>query len=84
MLGNHSQLDNISWSEWGGDVAVGSGTLFRVVTCKPSCAEDPGQHVPATVKAWEPTFTTDSLRYYSKITVEPSSGEEFTVDVPAF
>ena len=84
ILGNHTQLEAISWSESGGEVAIGTGTLFRVVACEPSCAEDPGERVPATVKAWEPTFNPDSARYYSKVTVEPSTGEKFTVDVNAF
>jgi hypothetical protein len=84
ILNNHDQLEDISWSETGGDVAIGSGTLFRIVACEPSCAEDPGERVPATVKAWEPTFNPDSVRYYSKLTVEPSTGEKFTVSVSAF
>jgi hypothetical protein len=84
ILNNHDQLDEVSWSETGGDVAIGSGTLFRIVACEPSCAEDPGERVPATVKAWEPTFNPDSIRYYSKLTVEPSTGEKFTVSVSAF
>lgn len=84
VLSNHTQLEEISWSESGGDVAIGSGTLFRIVACEPSCAEDPGERVPATIKAWEPTFNPDSIRYYSKLTVEPSSGEKFTVTVAAF
>jgi hypothetical protein len=84
VLNNHDQLEEVSWSETGGDVAIGSGTLFRIVACEPSCAEDPGERVPATVKAWEPTFNPDSVRYYSKLTVEPSTGEKFTVSVSAF
>jgi hypothetical protein len=84
VLGNHTQLEEISWSESGGDVAIGSGTLFRIVACEPSCAEDPGERVPATIKAWEPTFNPDSIRYYSKLTVEPSTGDKFTVNVAAF
>ena len=84
ILNNHDQLEEISWSETGGEVAIGSGTLFRIVACEPSCAQDPGERVPATVKAWEPTFNPDSVRYYSKLTVEPSTGEKFTVSVSAF
>jgi hypothetical protein len=84
ILGNHSQLEGITWSEWGGDVAVGSGTLFRIVNCEPSCAEDPGERLPATVKAWEPTFNPDNVRYYSKLTIEPSAGDRFTMNVAAF
>jgi hypothetical protein len=84
ILGNHSQLEEITWSEWGADLAVGSGTLFRIVECDPSCAEDPGERLPATVKAWEPTFNPDNVRYYSKLTVEPSEGTPFTVTVNAY
>jgi hypothetical protein len=84
ILNNHDQLEEVSWSETGGDVAIGSGTLFRIVACDPSCAEDPGERVPATVKAWEPMFNPDSVRYYSKLTIEPSSGQKFTVSVSAF
>ena len=84
ILNNHDQLEDVSWSETGGEVAIGSGTLFRIVACEPSCAESPGETVPATIKAWEPAFNPDSIRYYSKLTVEPSTGEKVTVSVSPF
>lgn len=83
-LRNHTQLEDISWSESGGEVAIGSGTLVRIGACEPSCADAPGERVPATIKAWEPAFTSDSVRFYSKITVEPSDDEKFTLPVSIF
>ena len=84
VLGKNSQLQDISWSESGGEVAIGSGTLFRIVACEPSCADDPGERVPATIKAWEPAFNSNNERFYSKITVDPSNDEKFTLPVSRF
>jgi hypothetical protein len=78
---NHTGVQNISWSSWGGDVAEGSGTLLEVTECKPSCAEDPGKKSSVTVKAWEPMFNPDSVRIYSKFTVIRGNGEKETHDV---
>ena len=78
---NHTGVQGISWSTWGGDVAEGSGTLLEVTECKPSCAEDPGKKSSVTVKAWEPMFNPDSVRIYSKFTVVRPGGKKETHNV---
>ena len=82
ILGNHSQLEGISWSSWGGEVAEGSGTLFEVVDCEPTCAEDPGERTEVTLKAWEPSFNPESVRLYSKLTIIRAGGERETIQIP--
>ena len=84
ILGNHTQLRGNHLERNGRRRRHRVGHALPHVKCEPSCADDPGERVPATVKAWEPTFNPDSTRYYSKLTVEPSTGEKFTVSVSAF
>ena len=83
VLGPHHDLEAISWSETGGEVAIGTGTLV-ITGCEPTCSEGSGERASATVKAWEPAFNTDNTRFYSKITVEPSNGEKVTYSVSRF
>jgi hypothetical protein len=83
LLGPHQELEAISWSEVGGEVAIGTGT-WVVTGCEPTCAEGSVERVSATVKAWEPVFNSDNVRFYSEITVERSTGGKFTVSVPRF
>lgn len=83
LLGPHHNLDAISWSETGGEVAIGTGTLV-VTGCEPTCADGSVKRASATVKAWEPVFSSDNVRFYSKITVEPSNAEKRTYSISRF
>jgi hypothetical protein len=83
LLGPHHDLVAISWSETGGEVAIGMGTLV-VTGCEPTCAEGSVKRASATVKAWEPVFNSDNVRFYSKITVEPSNAEKLTYSISPF
>jgi hypothetical protein len=83
IIGNHEVLEGISWSTWGEEVAEGSGTLVGV-ECEPSCAEGPEVRNTVTVRAWEPSFTPDGVRYYSKLTFLGSGVERLTLDVTAY
>lgn len=78
LLRPHQDLEAISWSETGGEVAIGTGTLV-VTGCEPTC-----ERASATVKAWEPVFNSDNVRFYSKITVEPSNAEKVTFSISRF
>jgi hypothetical protein len=83
IVGNHSVIEGIAWSTWGNDVAEGNATLVGV-DCIPSCAEGPEVRHPITIKAWEPSFTPDNARYYSKITMLGPETERFTVEIQAY
>ena len=79
LLRPNKNLEAISWSETGGEVAIGMGTYVDT-ECEPTCAEP----ASAEVKAWEPGFNSENDRFYSKITVEPSNAEKETFTVPRF
>jgi hypothetical protein len=83
ILGNHSVLQAISWATWGGEVAEGSATLVGV-ECTPSCAEGPEVRHSVALKAWQPSFTPDNARYYSKLTLEGSEVPRNTIDITAY
>jgi hypothetical protein len=83
IVGNHSVLEGISWTTWGGDVAEGSATLVGV-DCTPSCAEGPEVRYSVGLKAWQPSFTPDNVRYYSKLTLEGSDVPRNTIDISAY
>jgi hypothetical protein len=84
ILTDHSLLENISWSSYGGEVSEASATLYEPIHCLPSCADDPGDRVSATVKAWQPSFTPDGVRYYSKLTVVNADGDTRPTDVNVY
>ena len=52
QIGNHSRMENISWSSWS-DNASGSGTLIGN-DCEPSCAEGSETRTTAQLAATDP------------------------------
>jgi hypothetical protein len=83
IVGNHSVLEAITWTTWGGEVAEGSATLVGV-DCNPSCAEGPEVRYSVGLKAWQPSFTPDNVRYYSKLTVEGADVPRNTIEISAY
>ena len=75
---NHTGVQKISWSTWGGDVAEGSGTLLEVTDASPRAPRTRARRHPVAVKAWEPMFNPDSVRIYSKFTVVRPGGQKET------
>lgn len=80
VVGNHSVIEQISWSSWSDSTAAGSGTMLGV-KCEPSCAEGPETREPAQIEASEPQFSPGNVRYYSRLRVIPANNEPFTVKV---
>lgn len=80
VIGNHSVIEQISWSSWGDATAAGSGTMLGV-ECEPSCAEGPETREPAQIEASEPQFSPDNIPYYSRLRVIPANKEAFTVKI---
>lgn len=66
-------MEEMTWSSWGPDGAVGTGT-DNAVECKPNCAE--GTHLlnPIVVHAWNPRPAEDErcpagVQFYSDLSI---------------
>ncbi len=61
-------LKGMSWSSFGGAVALGKGT-FVTNTCKPNCAEGKDVSYPVSVKASASKKCKGGVRVYEKLTL---------------
>lgn len=73
-----SVMENMQWTSWGPDGAIGTGT-DNSVQCQPNCAMGPRLINPIVVRAWNPRPATDegcpaNLQFYSDITVAYPQG----------
>ena len=59
---------HLTWSDWGADKAVGSGTLERD-NCQPNCATGTDVAYPATVTLSDPTPYGDGEQAYAIMTI---------------
>ncbi|NJQ05727.1 hypothetical protein [Streptomyces lonarensis] len=75
VLSEHSSLQDVEWSEWNGDRAVGTGRLSGM-WCLPDCADQP---FDATVTLSEPTDVDGDL-YFAAFDLEAPAAEEYRAD----
>jgi hypothetical protein len=71
-------VDKITWSNWGGTQAAGTGTL-ELNNCTPNCAQGTYTGYPATVTLAGLKPYGTGLEAYSTIVVQsPSSNTTYT------
>lgn len=80
-LGTSRWYDELRWSGWGTDRAVGKGLEHR--TSCGSCPEEPGSPTPVTILASEPGDCS-GRRYYLAISVKHADGTADSLRVRPF
>lgn len=64
------QVNDVSWSSWGGSTAAGSGTA-EYHGCNPNCAQAAVQTTPVTISLYGLTRCGDQLYYANVELTEP-------------
>ncbi|MFX4291527.1 hypothetical protein [Streptomyces bohaiensis] len=75
VLSEHSSLQEMQWSEWNGDRAVGTG-LLSGMWCLPDCADQPFE---ATVTLSEPTDVAGDV-YFAAFDLDAPGAQEYRAD----
>jgi hypothetical protein len=79
-------LNEITWSSWNSDEAIGAGTSFAN-DCEPSCAEGTDVISAVEIKLTKPMTSESGKRVFSKIEiqydkVQPSGVMDEVLDLP--
>ena len=64
---------HVRWRQWGGRVAVGTGTA-EYHGCTPSCGAAPAHYAHVTVNLWD-IVQCDGQAYYNKVTLYKRHGK---------
>jgi hypothetical protein len=64
---------NVTWSSWGGKVALGAGT-GQLNDCNPNCAQGKTKTAPMSLRAAKPQTCSNGKRVFTKLAYTWTTG----------